>query len=222
VKLLMVLAYLGAVFLFGGTVRTLARWSDIGNRPVLTCGELAGAEPGTPVLLVGRTAAGPVLTVRHGSEPCVGYLSVRTHHRVISDNYEETTTDAGPDSGDVTLHGDGTRVFLAQRIRTDRLTMGPAMMTLARTIEDYHYTQSEQRTEQVYVVPPERPVVAAGTVAVNDSGEAYLEWSQWTDGSMQGDADGVSRAFALDFALLLGVTLAVAAAAILLTYLVVR
>ncbi|MFF7473598.1 hypothetical protein [Streptomyces sp. NPDC008092] len=224
-KLLIVVACLGALLSAGGTVRVVLRRLNIRSRPVLTCAEFGGAEPGTAVMLVGRTAAGPVLTAPRSRRPCVGYHSVRIHSRVISSNAEETTRVVGPAGGDTTLYGDGARVFLAEQVRTRKLFMGNLpMMFMARQFEDPRNTASNQRTEQEFIVPADRAVVAAGVVAVTtgDPCERFLDRGHWTDGSTQGGIDALLRRFAREVVLAVIGTLAFAGAAIQLTYLAAR
>ncbi|MGH1554550.1 hypothetical protein ACRAWF_29320 [Streptomyces sp. L7] len=191
----------------------------------MTCAEFGGAEPGTAVVVVGRTAAGPVLTAPRSRKPCVGYHSVHIHNHVVSGNYEETTRNVGPEQGDTALHGDGEQVFLAEQVRTRKLFMGNhSAMFIAAEIEDPHNSASDQRTEQEFIAPADRAVVAAGvvTVTTDDPRERFLDWGEWTDGSTQGGIDVLSRRFAWGFVLAMTGTLALAGAAIQLTCLAAR
>ncbi|TYC05182.1 hypothetical protein FXF53_06120 [Micromonospora sp. WP24] len=106
VNFLILCICIGALFAAGESVRVALRWWLIRRRPVLTCAEFASARLGTAVVVVGRTAAGPVITAPRSGLACVGYQPVRVHHHEVSDNYTETTTDAGFERGDTWLHDD--------------------------------------------------------------------------------------------------------------------
>ncbi|MEU5564416.1 hypothetical protein [Micromonospora musae] len=213
VNFLIMCSCIGALFAAGESVRVAVRWWLIRRRPVLTCAEFASARPGTAVVVVGRTAAGPVITAPRSGTACVGYQSVRVHHHEVSDNYTETTIDAGFERGDTWLHGDAddAEIHLALPVRTRKLFhFNSPMMVRVAHIEDRDNSLRDQRAEQEFIVPADRPVVAAGVVAVADggSGRLYLDGDDWPNGTAQGRAGDVARRFARDIAVLLCTALA--------------
>lgn len=208
---LVLIAGIGAVCSAVGLVRIVWRWLRIRGRPVLTCAEFAAVEPGTAVVVVGRTADGPLLTTPRSHQPCVGYQSVFIRNHTVSDNYEESTISVGPERGDVMLHGDdGARVRLAYEIRSRNLFVGEqAMMVIGAEATDHDKVSHDRRTERELFVPASRAVVAAGTAAVvdGDPGQLILNSGSWVDGSGRGGVDGLSRRFAGNVALLATSTL---------------
>ncbi|MEE6259106.1 hypothetical protein [Plantactinospora sonchi] len=211
-RLLVWWIWVGALSSGIAAARVALRWWLIGRRPVLTCAEFASARPGTRVVVVGRTAAGPVITAARSGRACVGYQSVRSHDHVVNDNYTETTTDADAESGDTRLHGDvgDAPIHLARPVRTRKLFLfNSAMMVLSARDEDPRNDFHDQRIEQEFIVPADRPVVAAGVVAADgDPRVVFLDGDDWPNGTAQGRAGAVARRFARDVAVLLCTALA--------------
>ncbi|GIF78079.1 hypothetical protein [Asanoa siamensis] len=220
--ILMMCASIGAVFAAVGAAQVALRWWLIRRRPVLTCAEFASARPGTAVVVVGRTAAGPVISAYHSGVACVGFQVVRVHEHVVSDNYTETIKDPGFDNGDTRLHddvGDAT-IHVAGPVRTGKMLLfNSPMMVAVRTIEDPRNDNRDRRAEREFVVPANRPVVAAGVVATRDGdpGSLFLDGDGWPNGTARGRLGGVTRRFARDVAVLLCVAVVLTALAIALS-----
>ena len=154
-----------------------------------------------------------MITASRSGRACVGYQSVRIHHHVVSDNYQETSTDDGLEQGDTRLYGDvdDAPIHLARPVRTRRLFLFDSpMMVLAAQVEDPDNDMRDQRVEQEFIVPADRPVVAAGLVAAADGdlGGLFLDGGDWPDGTAQGRVGDVARRFARDIAVLLCTALA--------------
>lgn len=213
VRLLVWWIWVGALSSAIAAARVALRWWLIRRRPVLTCAEFESARPGTRVVVVGRTAAGPVITAGRSGRACVGYQSVRSHDHVVNDNYTETSTDADAEQGDTRLHGDvgDAPIHLARPVRTRKLFLfNSAMMVLGARVEDPRNDIHDQRIEQEFIVPADRPVVASGVVAAADGdlGGLFLDGGDWPDGTAQGRVGDVARRFARDVAVLLCTALA--------------
>jgi hypothetical protein len=187
---------------------------------VLTCAEFAAATPGTAVVVVGRTAVGPVVSAARSRTPCVGYQSVFIRNRTVSDNYSESTITLGPEQGDLMLHGDdGATVVLAHEVRTRRLLLSRnPMLVAAAEIEDPNSSRHEQRIEREFVASADRPVVATGVVATVawDPGRLILDRRNGVDGSAEGTVDDLSQTFTWEIILLVIGTAALAGLAVLL------
>lgn len=202
VTILITLLYCGAVLCALMLWRTSLRWQRIGVRPVLSCAEVADAEPGTFVTVAGRTASGPTAVAPMSGWTCVWWEVTRVRTRVVSSNYEETTTLVDKVWGDAGLYGDhGELVRIEPDLGKRRLLAGRPALRKEFAIDrdggkDYATASHDRLHERI--VPPDTPVVVTGVVRlIDDDPEArQLCRDGWVDGSAHARLDELRSRYA--------------------------
>jgi hypothetical protein len=173
---------IGALITSGQALGGLWRWLILRRLPIVTPAEFAAAEPGTAVILTGRTATDPY----------------RQTHRVEIYHYtgegtSETVTEY-PGHGDSRLHGDdGAAVDVDLAIRHNVLFPGrPAILTARDhgTREDHPPPGSTETFFRDLVTPADHPALAVGRVS---AGRDRLEQYAPQSGSAIGDLATLAR-----------------------------
>ncbi|GIF51146.1 hypothetical protein DFJ67_3386 [Asanoa ferruginea] len=188
--MLVVFAYGFAVLFTGLTWRAWLRRLRIAGRPVLSIAEVADAEPGTAVVVAGRTAGGPpLLTGPWSGVRCVWWedeVTTMVHHS--SERFEYLTT--SEQSGDANLHDAGARVEIAPALGRRWLLGGHERMMRQAFSRDY--SAGGGRTE--YVVDADTAVVVAGVVeiAAPAPGGRRLGHVHWADGTARARLDEIT------------------------------
>jgi hypothetical protein len=195
VTFLITLLYCAAVLCAVMLWRTSLRWQRIGVRPVLSCAEVADAEPGTFVTVAGRTASGPTAVAAMSGWTCVWWEVIRVRTRVVSSNYEETTVLVDQVWGDPGLYGDrGELVRIEPDLGKRRLLAGrPPLMKefgIDRDGGSDYATASHDRLHE-RIVPPDTPVVVTGVVRLIDGDPEARQLCRggWVDGSAHAGLD---------------------------------
>lgn len=215
---LITLLYFGAALCAVVLWRTWLRWQRIGARPVLSCAEVADAEPGTFVTVAGCTAGSPTSTSPLLSSPCVWYEV--SHHWSRFTNSISIVHRAWGDPG---LYGDrGEPVRIEPELgKRSLLAARSAMITgLAWETDEersYYPAAYDRRFERT--VPPDTPVVVTGVVRLVDGDlEArQLCRADWVDGSAHARLDELPGRYTRFIRWMVALLLAFLAFAVLLT-----
>lgn len=212
-----------AVGLTGQAVRCAGHWLVLRRLPIVTPAEFALAEPGTDVILTGRTAAGPLLRSPETRRDCVAYLyvNVRVYH--YSGEGTDTTETIGAGGGDARIHGDaGPAVTIDPEPGRRKLfdTRDP-MMRFTVTLNHVNQ-ESAQRYggdeyyDREYITEADLPITAAGRVG---PGRDRLEPGRWVTGTATAEVAALGRHTLIEVLAFLGGAAALSGLIILLLWL---
>lgn len=215
---LVLMTVVGAAATGGLAIRSLKRWLVLRRLPVVSCTSFAATEPGTAVILTGRTADGPLLAAPRSGRECVHHLTIYVHEYHPSEGGGTVTERDGPSNGDSRLHDEaGIAVDIDIDVEVGRRNLfigAPALLTdvpLDRPrftdIPGYEYYERE------LITPAGRQVFAAGTVS---PGRERLERYYTVIGSAVGDVSDLGRRFRTEIAWLAPIALALIGALILM------
>lgn len=123
----------GAVATGGLATRSLRRWLVLRRLPVVSCTSFTALEPGTAVILAGRTADGPLLAAPRSGRECVHHLTIYIHEYHYSGEGSTITERIGPGEGDSSLHDEaGIAVDIDVAVGRQKLFVGaPALPGLS-------------------------------------------------------------------------------------------
>jgi len=197
-RLVLVLAWLAALVAAGWALKAVWRWTAIRTRRRVTCDEAASAA-GKRVLLVGRTAAGPLLSVPGRPRPSVASRVVELHERTHHPDYVETTEHDGPVTGDEGLYGvGGARVLIDPVVGRRPLVFGhdPMMIATGTTTLE---TGDLRVSRTTFEVSADRPVIALGTIRLDAGTDGHLlTFDAAADGSIYGDPAELARSSGIE------------------------
>lgn len=180
----------GALLTGGLAIRGLSRWLVLRRLPIVGPAEFAAAEPGTAVILAGRTATLPDGQA-HG-------LTIHVQRYRYTGEGFLTDETIGASYGDSRLHSDdGAAVDVDIPIRRANLCVGrPAMLT-ALPYPDREELQpgATEWFDRELVMPADRSAFAAGRVG---AGRDRLETYDMLVGSAIGDVADLGRDFCVE------------------------
>jgi hypothetical protein len=200
----------------GVAIRSLRRWLVLRRLPVVSCTSFTAAEPGTAVILTGRTANGPLLAASRSGRECVHHLTIYVHEYHYSGEGSTVTERIGPGEGDSRLHGEpGIEVDIDVEVGRRNLFVGAPALLINVPLDRPRFTDrpGDEYYERELITPAGRQVFAAGTVS---PGRERLEPYYTVTGSAVGDVSDLGRRFRTEIAWLVPSALALTGAFILM------